>query len=119
MLNMYMGFSRGAGSEEGACLVFAHTAKEARKLAHRTMCDWFDGEWIDTAVRRLRGKPWLMLEADMAKLAEDEPHVIECPATCATCEQWGHEQIGGHCTNCDEVSNVQAKPQPTAADGHG
>jgi hypothetical protein len=102
-----MGFSRGAGSEEGACLIFAHTAKEARKLAHRVMLGWFDGEWIDTAVRRLRGKPWLMLEADMAKLAEDEPHAIECPTTCPTCGQWGHEQIAGRCSNCGEVSNVE------------
>lgn len=106
MLNMYMGFSRAAGSEEGACLIFAHTAKEARKLAHRIIRGWYDDDWLDTAVRRLRKAPWLMLEADMTKLAEDTPHAIECPKTCPTCNQWGHEQIDGRCANCGEVPNV-------------
>ena len=100
MLNAYMGFSREEGIEDGACLIFAHTAKEARKLAHRLMCDWHDGEWIDTAVRRLRGKPWLMLDADAAKLAADIPHGTECPTTCDTCGRWGGERIGGICSEC-------------------
>ena len=39
---------------EGAALVFAETAKEARRLAFDTLRDWFDAEWIDTRVRRLR-----------------------------------------------------------------
>lgn len=105
MLNTYMGFSRSAGSEEGACLVFAYTAKEARKIAHLVICDLFDGEWIDTAVRRLRDKPWLYDEANPVKLESDTPHFVECPIGCETCGMWGFERKDGHCTNCDEVPN--------------
>jgi hypothetical protein len=104
MLNTYIGFDRHAGSQEAACLVFAHTAKEARKLAHRTVRGWMDGSWLDTAVRRLRDMPWLYAEGNPSKLASDTPHVIECPTTCPTCDVWGIERdVEGRCTNCMET----------------
>jgi len=52
-MKAYMGYSRKAGSEDGACLVFAHNAKEARKLAWVQLAEWFDVEWIDVTTRKL------------------------------------------------------------------
>jgi hypothetical protein len=107
VLNPYMGFDRECGAPEGACLVFAHTAKEARVLAYGIVRGWFDSQWIDTGVRRLRDMPWLFAEADQAKLAEDVAHGIECPATCPTCELWGLERTAeGRCIECGELVRV-------------
>lgn len=102
MLNMYMGYSRGAGQQEGACLIFANTGKEAKKIGYRTICDWFDGGFTDMAVKRLKA-PHLMAEADAAKLAAGTPHVVECPKVCPVCERWGGEPLkegGLGCEHC-------------------
>ena len=104
MLHTYMGFSRSMGMEEGACLIFAHSAKEARKFAYRAIRDWFDGEWVDAAVLRLRDMPWLCEEADQVKLSLGVPHFIERPVSCPGCGQWGHGRIDGECVNCHEWS---------------
>lgn len=100
MLNAYMGFDRKAGEGEGACLIFAHTAKEAKKVGHAQVADWFDTPWIDMGVRKL-DKTHLFAEADAEKLAAGVPHVIECPKTCPTCKTWGGEPKGNGCDYCD------------------
>ena len=102
MLKPYMGFDRQVGPEEGACLVFAHSAKEARSLAHYFVSSWGGEHWFDTAIRRMWKKPWIFEEGDAAKLAADIAHVIESPRSCQTCGQWGLEQKDGVCTNCLE-----------------
>lgn len=88
-LNVYIGFSRQAGPSEGACLIFARTAREARPLAFGLISGWYDNDYIDTGVRRLRDKPWLFLEADQEKLGAGIAHAVECPRTCPRCELWG------------------------------
>lgn len=99
MLNIYMGFSRCAGPEEGAMLIFAHTAREARKIGYRY---WWEYEYIDFAVRRMRNCDWLYQEANILKLACDEPHAIDNPKSCSHCETWGGSPIleDGLCQNC-------------------
>ena len=106
MLNIYMGYSRSAGKEEGAVLVFAHTAKEAKKLTFN------DGlvvdEWIDTAVKRLKNKPWLYNETRQEILGEDIPHVVESPTVCKICGQWGDEiQEDGSCSECGLIRIIR------------
>ena len=102
MLNMYIGYSRSVGQQEGACLIFANTGKEAKKIGFPTIADWFGSEWIDMAVNRLNA-PHLMTEADVEKLEAGKPHVIDCPTVCPVCEQWGGAPLTNGrngCENC-------------------
>jgi hypothetical protein len=99
MLNAYMGYDRKAGEGEGACLIFAHTAKAAKKVGHAQIADWFDTPWIDMGVRKL-DKPHLFAEANPEKLAAEVPHVIESPKVCPVCEKWGGLPEGNGCEYC-------------------
>ena len=94
-LKAYMGHSRAGGSREGACLVFAHNTKEARKLAYPVLMSWFDSngsdDWIDTAAHVLKDCEFLFKEANQEKLIAGIAHVIESPKTCIVCEMWGEE----------------------------
>jgi len=103
MLNAYMGFDRLAGQQEGAVLIFARTAKEARRLGWRYMRDWFDTEWIHMAVCKVRENvEFLRGDANAEKLASDTPHVIETPRCCPNCEAWGGgaPDENGRCDYC-------------------
>jgi hypothetical protein len=102
MLNIYMAYSRGAGSEECATLVFAHSVQEARVVAwHGTGSD-ITNDYLDLAATRLRGVEWLREEADGLKYANDQAHEIDNPHSCSVCEKWGHSPIGidGLCEDC-------------------
>lgn len=103
-LKPYMGYSRGGGSEEGAVLIFAHTAREAKKLAFEELKGWCDDqEWIDVAVKRLKGE-WLYAETDQEKLKNNIPHVIDSPTGCRRCELWGVKlNEKGICEDCLEL----------------
>lgn len=92
--------------EEAACLVFANTAKEARKVAWPTLRVWWeDVAWIDVRARRLHNDAYFFQQADAEKLSQDIPHVIEAPKTCRSCEQWG-VLYGDSCIMCmDEWEN--------------
>jgi hypothetical protein len=52
-MNAYMGYSRDAGPEEGACLIFAHTVQEARKTGYPIVSGWWGIEFTDMAAKRL------------------------------------------------------------------
>jgi hypothetical protein len=94
MLNTYMGYSRGAGPEEGAVLIFAHSVREARRVGWNSFGSELTDEYIDFAATRIRKSPWLNEEADGLKFANDEPHVIDNPDCCMECGQWGQSPIG-------------------------
>ena len=98
-----MGYSRGGGSEEGACLIFAHNGKEAKKLAFEELSGWCsDQEWIDVAVNRIR-KYFIYKSADQELLAKGIPHIADNPACCKQCEMWGSElDENGICESCKE-----------------
>lgn len=102
-MNAYMGFSRSLGAHEGAVLIFAHTAREAKKVGWYAVCLFFTMEFTDMAVRRLRDSDWLFLEANQDKLTNDIPHVIDNPHTCKCCELWGRAEIldNGLCEDCN------------------
>jgi hypothetical protein len=104
-LKAYMGYSRAGGSREGACLVFAHNTKEARKLTYPVLLSWFDhngsDDWIDTTTKLLKDSEFLFKEAHQEKLAQGIPHVIESPKTCPSCDMWGEElDEKGFCGGC-------------------
>jgi len=105
-LKAYMGFSRDMGSCEGACLVFAPTAKEARRKAWVTISDWFDAPWTDVAVLWMKNRPWLFEEADPQLLAAGIVHVVKDPKTCPSCALWGWKRIGEGCEGCLETESI-------------
>ena len=95
-LRSYMAYDRELGSEQGACLVFAATAREARRIAGPTVAEWGDGHWIDVTAKWLRsGCPHLR--------AQDGPHVVQ-PPTCRSCELWYEAPLNanGLCEMCAE-----------------
>ena len=97
-----MVYSRCAGQSEGAALVFAHTAKEAKKIGWGGIGnDLTGGEYIDLAVTIIKDSPWIFGEADAEKFDRSEPHVIDSPRSCSSCEMWGLEIFAdGLCSNC-------------------
>jgi len=86
--------------EDGACLVFAHTAIEARKVGWPTVSMWGDGNWIDCRAIWLRDAKHLFAEADPEQLSAGIPHVIEAPKRCSTCNLWGGKPNGTGCDIC-------------------
>lgn len=103
-MNMYMGFSRLVGPEEGAVLIFAHTAREAKKVGWPALCYFFTTEFTDAAIWRIPDShDWLWNEANQDKLNNDIPHVIDEPHCCKRCEMWGHAEIleNGFCEDCN------------------
>ncbi|KKM17966.1 hypothetical protein LCGC14_1670470 [marine sediment metagenome] len=101
-MRAYMYYSRSGGSEEGAILVFANTAREAGREGWGTGHLMIVDEYIDGAVRWLRDKDWLFEEADKDKLAAGIAHVIDDPRSCSACYYWGLSPIGerGYCEEC-------------------
>lgn len=102
MLKPYMGWM-GDDPADGACLVFAYTAREARRLAFDVLRGWFDdAQWIHARTRRLRlHAEWLRTQADQAALAEGRSHVIDDPASCKNCDRWGPPiNDTGSCERC-------------------
>lgn len=103
-LKPYM--AHGGEPQEGAGLAFAHSLKEAKKVAwdaHSFLHDILDGEYTNLRVVWLRHDHGYLLEteADKAKLANDEAHFIESPTTCKSCELWGYElDENGYCESC-------------------
>ena len=102
-LKPYIGVDREGGTEEGACLIFAHNTKEAKKIAYPILHGWFEEtEWINIGIRLLKGEHYYQ-EADPAKLAAGIAHVIDDPRTCLGCERWGAEWFDDEkhiCANC-------------------
>lgn len=102
-MKAYMAYSTGALPREGAILVIANTAREARMLA------WESGEcinvekWIDLTVRLIRNNADIMLLADQAKLQQEQPHVVASPLSCEECGIWGAGLADDNrCGNCEE-----------------
>ena len=97
--------------DERAVLAFAHTAKDARKLAWPKVRDWTDAGFFDVRVRRLREHADYL----MTLATKDGPHCDDNPPTCAVCDLWGnppHPSMTGcmHCCGGDERPNVPHKP---------
>ena len=99
-MKAYMAYSHIAGSSEAAVLVFANTAREAKKLAWGSIvCDFCDNDWTDLRVNQLKDMSWLFKE-----MRRNIPHVIDNPRSCDSCGFWGNSEIGddGLCEGCRE-----------------
>lgn len=101
-MKAYTAYAVGALPREGAILVIANTAKEARKLA------WKSGEfnvekWIDLTVRLIRYNVDVIPLANQAKLQQEQPHVVASPLSCEACGIWGAGLTDdNNCGNCGE-----------------
>ena len=95
-LNPYMAHCGEPG--EGALLVFARTARDARKLAYPEISGPFDCGYIDVRAELLRDHR----EYLMGLATEPGPHVLDNPPCCPVCERWGAPILasGKGCGNC-------------------
>jgi hypothetical protein len=86
---------------EGACLVFAHTVREAKKIGWSIVSSWGCDSFIEVRATFMRNSLFLYEQAIQENLEKGIPHVIESPITCKGCEHWGmklNEQ--GYCDDC-------------------
>lgn len=98
----YMAFSRAAGPTEGAILVIANTAKEARKLAYQSGECFNVEDWLDQSVRLIKDDTVMAL-ANPEKITSNEPHVVYDPIGCQNCGYWGSGITAENlCGNCNE-----------------
>lgn len=70
----------GPDPAEGALLVFAETARDAKRAAYPVLADWMV-EYTEVRVK------WLRRGADHLREREG-PHVVESPRVCVRCEMW-------------------------------
>lgn len=101
-MKAYMAYSQIDGAQEGAILVIANSAKEAKKLAWKSGECLNVDEWIDLSVK------WLK-DDDVMKLSRNYPfeeivsHITPNPPYCKSCGLWGcgitSEDL---CCNCNE-----------------
>ena len=100
-MKAYMGYSREAGSDDGAILIFANNAKEARKIGYtEAMASLGCESWIDFAVCLIKN-PQIFSEANDMKIMRGEAHIILEPELCPTCQTWGSVRKGNHCEFCN------------------
>jgi len=104
----YMAFSRGAGPGEGAVLVIANTARQAKSLVWEH-CSCFNVEdWIDQSAILIRNNKGILALADQEKLRANVPHVIDNPEGCIKCECWGIPlSESGLCEICSEWEEIR------------
>lgn len=100
-LKPYMGFDRNYGSENGACLIFAHSIKEAKPLAFGIVSMWCGIDYIDTGCNLIKGVA-VFQYADQEKLKNNIPHVIESPPVCKFCNLWSGDGLNENelCPDC-------------------
>lgn len=98
--------------DDSAMLVFANTAKEARRISYGY--GWhepFNGDWIYWTATRIKDLP-----DHLKALDTGSPQVIDSPPTCPRCELWGGHKVikwDGEWVKCslcyeegEEVPNV-------------
>lgn len=107
-LKPYMGYSQSGGSSEGAILIFAHTAKEAKAIGYGCIMGYFTDEYTDVAVNLIRNGDYLLKQAEPDKLKRDIPHYIFDPVICKVCKLWGTGELNdrGICPNCIEEEKI-------------
>jgi hypothetical protein len=68
------------------------------------MQEWFGSDFVDARVKLLNHSEHLFkTEAQRDLLDKDEPHVIDSPKICNSCELWGEPfDENGRCPGCAE-----------------
>ena len=93
----------GGEPEEGASLVFANSAREAKRMGYYALTGFGLVDWyIDVRVK------WLREGAEIHR-EKDEPHVIEAPASCWDCGLWYPTwKPEGEDTTCPDCKDLEA-----------
>ncbi len=105
-LKTYVGYSIAGGTDIGAVLIFALTAKEAQNIGWQACKNIISNNVSDFAVTWLHGFDHLYRDGDPEKIEKDIPHVIMFPTTCKGCGAWGYEiGVDGVCIHCREGAN--------------
>ena len=102
-MKAYIGYSKSAGSYEGAILIFANNAKEAKKLARQSsVISELAENFFDVTVTWLKNSQYLFKQMR----SSETPHFIDNPITCTHCGMWGMGDIGedGVCEACKEIA---------------
>lgn len=98
-LNPYM--VHDGEPSEGAVLVLAHTAKDARRIGYPEVSSWTGAECTQIRAKRIRKH----IEYLLSLATEPGPHCIDDVPTCHRCEVWGAPQLpGGGCDLCPKES---------------
>jgi len=99
-LKIYMGYDRKKDRRD--ILIFAHSAKEARRVGWPVMRGFYSTKWVEMGVERMRvNLEYLYEDADAVKLKADVAHANDSPRVCPNCKQWGGGRPeGGTCTFC-------------------
>ncbi|MHB1546169.1 MAG: hypothetical protein ACYCSB_03905 [bacterium] len=105
ILNCYMAYEKDS-CKDGACLVFAHTAKKAKKIAYKEILTiWYDDIlFIDARAKRIKNTDHLYSQGDPDKLKAGIPHIVDNPITCSKCGLWWDYPLtkDGYCESCQE-----------------
>ena len=102
-MRAYMAYSRDLGSEEAAFLVFADSARAAKKLVWPEARYTLVEDWTDLAVRWIKRSADVFPLADQQKLSSGIPHVVDEPLVCENCELWGAGiNKDGKCNLCGQ-----------------
>lgn len=96
-LHPYMAWA-GDDPADGAALAFAHTAREARRIAYPLIADWCDVGYINVRAKRLREHEAYL----MSFCRSAEAYATDEPPTCNVCERWGSplHADGNGCDAC-------------------
>lgn len=94
----------------GAVLVFARESRAAKPVAFGLLMGWFDVEYTDVRVRRLREHTdWLLTHANPKMLAAGLAHGTDDVPGCSDCRQWhGPLDAAGRCASCAQQRQVSA-----------
>lgn len=86
----------------GAVLVFARESRAAKPVAFGLLMGWFDVEYTDVRVKRLREHTdWLMTLARPKMIAAGLAHGTDEVPSCCACHQWhGPLDADDRCTVC-------------------
>jgi len=85
----------GEDQSEGACLIFANTAKEAKKILWQKFRGELFEEFTECRIKWIRNEPYLFKQ-----MKSEKSHGLY-PLACDYCETWGiSEIIDGYCEDC-------------------
>lgn len=99
---------------EGSVLVFARTAREARRIAYPTISDWTDCGFLCVRARLIV----VNQEYIQTLKQKDMPHVVENPPACPVCEYWGNPPLPDR-PGCSYCGGIEPSPEPDSSSRPG
>ena len=102
---------------ECAILIFAFTAKDAKRLLVRHWPGDVDS-YLDFQVRWLKGNTDVFKNLSLAQELRNEPIVVDSPTGCPSCDKWGIPLMeDGRCKDCWDEDWELKVPEGTVVPG--